>query len=273
MGPSAAEHPSEGGFEERVYRSVVGPDPEWVVAGRSAATIRCPGCTRSRRRRWSSAAATTASPLRRRAGDPRRARSGAARPGDLRAQRTQAVGRAAGRILRGRRAVSRRLIGNRGGGTRVDVRRASALGCNPRRATCACGRPLPPVGPARRAGVATCLRHRDRGQARARRLRRDRAGRPAAPDRRNGRQRRLQPRLVAEREAGRLPAQPVRRDESDIMVVPATGGKPRNLTGAPASPTGHPRGLRTDGRSRFSRLAQAAVTSGSCGATGHASAA
>lgn len=27
------EHPSEGGFEERVYRSVVGPDPEWVVAG------------------------------------------------------------------------------------------------------------------------------------------------------------------------------------------------------------------------------------------------
>ena len=32
MGPLAAE-PAEGGFEEAVYRSIIGADPEWIVDG------------------------------------------------------------------------------------------------------------------------------------------------------------------------------------------------------------------------------------------------
>ena len=45
------EHPSEGGFEERVYGSVIGQDPEWEVEGTLRGYDPFPGYRKSRPRR------------------------------------------------------------------------------------------------------------------------------------------------------------------------------------------------------------------------------
>ncbi len=114
------EQPDEGGFEERVYSSVIGADPEWVVDGTLRGYDPIASAPRDPRTHAGDQRPVRPSDTAERgAGDLRRARTGAAPATRLRTQRAPPLGRAARRVLRCRRSLPGLTTGNRSVGADV----------------------------------------------------------------------------------------------------------------------------------------------------------